>query len=78
MPTQKEIEHRIDVLKVINYTVSQDISPYHTDLQEEWDEYYAMHDETDYIDVASDDESYLRVLHAFAAINLRFVSSLES
>ena len=78
MLTQKEIEHRIDVLKVINYTVSQDISPYHADLQEEWEEYYAPHEEADYKEIASDNDSYLRVLGAFVAINSRYINDTDT
>lgn len=77
MVTSNEIIHRKDILKTMDYSVRKDIAPYSCDLEAEWDTVFGCCDENDYEEFAKNDEAYLCILRAFAAINARFVADME-
>lgn len=77
MVTSSEITHRKDILKIMDFSIHKDIAPYSLDLEAEWDTVFGCCDESDYEELAKDDEAYLCVLRAFAAINARFIVDME-
>lgn len=77
MAAKDEIQHRKDVLKVMDYTVRVDIAPWSDPLHEEWLKVFPCDDEAEIEALAQDNELYLLVLRSFAAINARFLIEFE-
>ena len=77
MATKDEIQHRKEVLKVMDYTIRRDIAPWCDPLHDEWLEIYPCEDEEEIEALAADDDLYLLALRGFAAINVRFIDMFE-
>lgn len=77
MVTSSEITNRKDILKIMDFIVHKDIAPYSLEIEAEWDAAFGCCDESDYDELAKDDEAYLCVLRIFAAINARFFAEME-